>query len=247
VLDGEFNEPRLAQVYEVLCLWGESDQFFLNLANEAPASDILDLGCGTGQITLNLARAGHTVTGVDPALASLEVARQKPDADRVTWIHGRATDVPTDTFDLALMTNHVAQFLTGDDEWMGTLVDVHRALKPGGRLVFDSRDPAARGWEHWNPIDTRKEVALPDDELLLHWGEVTALEGENVTFALHYMFSTGTKEFISRSTLRFRPEQTLCTTLAAAGFDIEHIYGGWQHEPVGQGNGEFIIVARSKA
>lgn len=244
--DDEFEAPRLAQVYEVLCPWGESDQFFLNVANETLASSILDLGCGTGQITLRLAQAGHIVTGVEPALASLEVARRKSDANRVTWIHGRAADAPVDTFDLALMTNHVAQFLTGDDEWLDTLMNLRRALKASARLVFDSRDPAARGWEYWNPKDTRREVALPDGQLLVNWTEVTALEGENVTFDQHYEFSSSTEELLSRSTLRFRSEQTIRATLAAAGFDIEHIYGGWHGEPTGQGNGEFIVIARTR-
>ena len=245
--NGEFNEPRLAQVYEVDCPWGMSDQFFLDVANENPASNILDLGCGTGRITLRLAQSGHTVTGIDPALAALEVAQRKLGANRVTWIHGTVADAPTDAFDIAAMTNHVAQFLTGDDEWLDTLKHLRRSLNLGGRLVFDSRDPAARGWEHWNPTDTREEVALPSGETLLTWTEVTDLEGENITFLSHYVFSSSPEELLSRSTLRFRPEQTIRSTLAEAGFDIENIYGGWRRDPVEQGDGEFIVIARKRA
>lgn len=244
--NAESNDSRLAQVYETLCPWGTSDGFFLNLANETSGSRILDLGCGTGQITLALADAGHRVTGIDPAAASLAVARAKAGAKRVMWREGTSANAPEAAFDLALMTNHVAQFITDDGAWSALLSDLHRALVPGGRLVFDLRDPAARGWEAWNPLNSRKRVRVPGGAELTTWVEVTQVSGELVTFVHHYVFSDSEDDLLSRSTLRFRPETTLRASLKAAGFDIEAIYGGWQREPVGQGDGEFIVAARAK-
>lgn len=114
--DAEFNHPLLVQVYDAQCLWGREDQLFFDLAAETPGARILDLGCGTGRITLRLAAAGHRVVGVDPARASLEAARLKPGADQVTWMEGTAADIPSAAFDLALMTSHVAQFMSSDAE-----------------------------------------------------------------------------------------------------------------------------------
>lgn len=51
---------------------------------------------------------------------------------------------------------------------------------------------------------------------------------------------------LSRSTLRFRPEETLRASLKAVGFEIEGMYGGWRYESVGQGDGEFIVLARAE-
>jgi hypothetical protein len=45
------------------------------------------------------------------------------------------------------------------------------------------------------------------------------------------------------STLRFRTEPELRDSLETAGFAIEAIYGGWSREPVGDGDGELIVVA----
>src|SRR5690606_35551919 len=56
-------------------------------------------------------------TAVDPAAASLEVARTKPGADRVRWIHGYETDLPRLSVDLATMTGNVAQVFLTDEEW----------------------------------------------------------------------------------------------------------------------------------
>lgn len=244
--NAEFNDPRLAQIYEMQCPWGPSDQFFLDLANEDPNSRVIDLGCGTGQITMKLADAGHKVTGIDPAVASLDLARAKPRAERVTWIEGSSARAPANAFDLALMTNHVAQFITDDEAWLALLRDLHGALIPGGRLAFDSRDPVARGWEKWNPSDSRKQMELTDGGELVIWTEVTEVLGELVNFTHHYVFSSTEDELLSQMTLRFRPERTLRTSLEAAGFEVEAIYGGWQRESVGKGNGEFIVIARRK-
>jgi hypothetical protein len=78
---------------------------------------------------------------VDPAAASLEAARRKPGADAVTWILGTWAAIPDTSYDVAVMTSHVAQFLVDDGEWTRALRDLRRSLVGGGRLVFDSRDP----------------------------------------------------------------------------------------------------------
>ncbi|MDB5044061.1 MAG: Methyltransferase [Deinococcus sp.] len=244
--NAEFNDLRLAQLYETLCPWGRSDQFFLDLANETPNSRILDLGCGTGQITLALAEAGHSVTGIDPAAASLTLARAKPGAEQVVWIEGTSVAAPANAFDLALMTNHVAQFITDDGAWLEVLADIHRALAPGGRLGFDSRDAVAREWEKWTRFGTYQQRPLPDGRELETWTEMGEASGELVTFVHHYVFSGTEEVLLSRSTLCFRSEETLRASLKTVGFEIEGLYGGWHYETAGQGDGEFIVVARAR-
>ncbi|MFI6821500.1 class I SAM-dependent methyltransferase [Micromonospora sp. NPDC050187] len=274
---GEFEDPRLVSVYDAECPWGPDDDFFLALVGETPQARVLDLGCGTGRLTLALAAAGHRVTGVDPARASLDAARAKPGAGRVTWIEGTATVLPERSFDVAVMTSHVAQFFTTDEEWDGVLAHLHRALVPGGRLVFDSRDPADRRWERWNPVDSRRRPHLPDGRTVEAWTEVTSVRADLVTLTHHYVFAppaddpldlrhTGVSdwpetptcrkrsrsspadarlELESSATLRFRSEAQLRASLHARGFVVEHVHGGWRREPVGAGDGELVVTARS--
>ncbi|MBD0694772.1 class I SAM-dependent methyltransferase [Streptomyces sp. CBMA123] len=239
----EFREPRLVQVYDAECPWSREDDFFLAVVNETPGSRVLDLGCGTGRLALGLIAAGHEVTGVDPARASLEAARAKPSAERVTWIEGTSSILPAGSFDVAVMTSHVAQFFVGDIEWAGALSDLGRSLVPGGRLVFDSRDPQARRWERWNPVDSRRRIMLPDGRAVSAWTEVTAVQGGAVSFTHHYIFPDG-ERLMSTATLRFRTEELIRSSVEAAGFAIEAIYGGWNREPVGVGDGEFLVIAR---
>ena len=137
--DPLFSDRRLAATYDVF----EGDRSDLDayeqMVDELTARSVLDIGCGTGELACRLARRGLLVTGLDPAEASVEIARSKPGADEVTWLVGDATSLPRLQVDLAMMTANVAQVFVSDAEWTATLGAAHRALRPGGHLVFETR------------------------------------------------------------------------------------------------------------
>src|SRR5262245_26390800 len=123
---------------------------YLAIAEELGARSVLDVGCGTGTFALLLAERGLDVVGLDPAAASLGVARAKAGAEKVRWIHGDATALPALSVDLATMTGNVAQAIVHGADWDATLRRIHDAVRPGGHLVFETRDPAPEGWREWH-------------------------------------------------------------------------------------------------
>ncbi|WP_091103069.1 hypothetical protein [Micromonospora citrea] len=74
---------------------------------------------------------------------------------------------------------------------------------------------------------------------------MAGVAGGVVDFTHHYLFGDG-EEPLSSATLRFRTEDELRGSLRAAGFAVERVHGGWDGEPVGRGDGEFVVVARRR-
>ncbi|MDQ0380168.1 class I SAM-dependent methyltransferase [Amycolatopsis thermophila] len=217
--DAIFAHPRLAPVYDAFD--GERDDLdlYLSIAAELGAEHVVDVGCGTGNLALLLAASGRTVVGVDPAGASLAVARSKDTGGTVTWIHGDATDLPPGDADLAVMTGNVAQVFLTDTGWADTLAGIHAALRPGGYFVFETRRPERRAWEDWaasEPLVLDVPGSGPVERRL----EVTDVSLPLVSFRFTYRFLADGEEVTSDSTLRFRDRDEIGKTLASQGFRV---------------------------
>lgn len=220
VPDPIFADPRLAEIYDPLDPDRGDLDAYLGYVDRFAARTVLDVGCGTGTFACLLAARGIEVAAVDPAAASLDVARRKPGADRVRWVLGDATSLPLCQADLAVMTGNVAQVFLGDREWAATLADVRAALRPGGAFVFEVRDPRARAWEAWTRAATFERVDLPGVGPVEEWVDVTDVTGQLVSFTWTFRFERTGEELTSTSTLRFRERHEVEASLAAAGFDL---------------------------
>ena len=240
----EFSDPRLVAVYDTVNSYSPDAQpgFYRQLAADVQATTIVDFGCGTGLITRDLAGCGFRMIGVDPAPAMLRVARNGNFGKRVRWIEGGATDIGSPAADLAIMTGHVAQFFLTDPSWSEALHALHGALRPGGWLAFESRNPADRDWERWTR-DNRRTVVDPGAGTIECWSEVHDVTAGVVSCATHRLFVVTGEEVVSDFRLRFRSEAELADSLATAGFSIERTYGDWDRRPLGATTREIIVVA----
>jgi 2-polyprenyl-3-methyl-5-hydroxy-6-metoxy-1,4-benzoquinol methylase len=113
----EFNDPRLVAIYNTICPLDGYEKFYIELVKKISAKTIIDIGCGTGLLTCELAKQGYQMIGVEPSTLMLEVASKSSCGEQVKWIHGDASSLEEFNADLAIMTGHVAQFHIEDEVW----------------------------------------------------------------------------------------------------------------------------------
>lgn len=237
-----YRDLDLVGLYDLDNPDGEDHAYYRALADEIGARAIVDLGCGTGLLTRSLVRPGRTVTGVDPSRTMLNYARRQPGSGSVTWIDGDAGALaPTGTADLAICTGNAIMHI-GPAELPSTLAALAGALRSGGTLSFDSRNPAYRAWEGWTREATYGERMTPAG-YLREWLEVTEVSGGRVVFDAHNVFPDG-GDRIYTSVLFFRPAEEFERELGLAGFTDVTCAGDWQGTPSGDGSPFFVFRAR---
>lgn len=238
----EFNDLRLAEVYDSFCPLGKDSDFFLREVKKAKPKSILDVGCGSGILTIELTKIADEVVGVEPALPMLELARKRTDGEKVSWLHGYAKDVEGIQPDVIIMTSHVAQFFLDEDDWQSTLQHLSNLLKKGGKLIFDSRNPLVKPWLGWSEEKTKRSANTPHGKATI-WYELISTDNNRVQYKIHYKFDTGDK-LESNNELIYRSIEELASSLIKAGLEVESVYGDWDASLANNTSEELIFVAR---
>lgn len=206
---------------------------------------MLDVGCGTGRLLRRASVDGHRgrLVGLDPAAAMLVEARRRD--TEVEWVLGdlRTRDWCAE-FDLVVMTGHAFQVLVCEEELRTSLRAVRRALRPGGRFVFETRNPAARAWETWTPEGARTVTGVDGDAVRVSHDVEGPVAGDRVTFTETYACDSWPAPAVSRTTLRFLAPDALSAFLHEAGLIVADQYGDWTGTPVTPAAPEIITVAR---
>lgn len=226
--DGFFEQEWLDEIALHLPDEGTQGQvdFVVERLELEPGARVLDVACGHGRHSLELARRGFRVTGVDLSPRSLEFAREAAQRESldVEFVQRDARELDFDAeFDAAinLFTSVIGYFV--DDADNQAVVDrVARALVPGGSFLVDTINGFAlgRGYREtmWNELESGGGV-------MLHRGSFDLLTGRNeVTWT--FIRGDGSRSELTHSLRVYTPHE-LARMLEVAGLTVVGSWGGF--------------------
>lgn len=223
MIDKLYHDDQLVQFYDYDNGLAEDHLQYLSFATAVES--VLDLGCGTGRLASALAKLGKYVVGVEYAPAMLEVAKRRDSA--VKWIHGDARTVRIEEqFDLIILSGHVFQvFLTKEDR-LQVLQTIKSHLKPGGRYVFDSRNPLAQDWLTWTKEQTIHQFKHPLVGQVTSWNTFDG-DAKELTYSTYYLIDNTLEQYSAQSKIAFPTFNEIATLVTEVGLGIAEVYGDW--------------------
>ncbi len=229
--------------------------FYHNMAQRA-GSPILELACGAGRVLLPLARAGHTITGIDISPPMLEIAREKvaaeePDVqERITLIQGdmrRFRLKPR--FRLAYYAINSFMHLATPADQARSLKCVHKHLQEDGLLIIDIFNPdlalfdsSGRMFYERSMTDTKAGVTIT--KMVSTWVD----RARQVNYITFFYDEIGKDKQVRRTVApisqRYLYRYEMEHLLERCGFAIEHIYGSFDLDEYASNTPKMIFVAR---
>jgi ubiquinone/menaquinone biosynthesis C-methylase UbiE len=214
---------------------------------------LLELGAGTGRVTIPLARAGVTIVGVDRSAKMLDYARRRlrrmRSAHRAALVRAdiRALPHADGAFDIVIAPYGILQSLLRDRDLSATLDAVGRVLAPGGWFGFELVPdvPNWREYENRVTLHGRRGTRGPVVTLT---ESVRQDRARGLTTCHHaYTEGWGRARRTHRFTVSFRtlPVRSMTRRLERRGFSVEALLGGYDGRPFDERADAWIVLARA--
>ena len=245
---------------------GRRDVPFWRRVASAARGPVLELGCGTGRVSLPLARAGVELVGIDRSAPMLEQARSRArrwaNASRDTgrgkgaakaapftrFVRGdiRALPFADEAFPMVLAPYGILQSLIRPSDLTATLGSVARVIGPGGIFGIDLVPDVPKWSEYRNRVQLRGRAR--GVQLTLIESVIQDRARRLTTFEQKYVERRGGRTREHRFDLTFRtlsvPQMT--RQLEQAGFIVDAVLGDYQGRPWDDRADVWIIMARRR-
>lgn len=204
-------------------------------------SAILDLCCGHGRHTIELAQRGYHVVGQDLS----EVFLQRAEADavaqdvQVRWVHQDMRTIPFDReFDAVINISTAFGYFDSEAENLNVLQQVHHALKPHGSFLVDiiHRDGLMRNYLPFF-------VTHHEDGTLIIDERQFDLRTSRSNGCMTMLFPDGRRAEYHES-VRVYTLTELTRLIEAAGFEIVNYYGGLNGSPLTPSSHRMVVLSR---
>lgn len=233
--------------------------FYSALALEANGP-VLELACGSGRVTIPVAKLGLPVTGLDIVPGMLALARGKSAGLPVRWVEGDArTFELREHFRLIFLTGNSFQAFVTNAEQAAVVRRAHAHLDDEGLFAFETRNPLLpnrKTREGFFPtLETlRGETSRPSYVNADGW-EVRVATTQVYDHVAQVLHVTGVKRWrdgerehtrVTRTALRYTFPQELAALVRHNGFHILRQFGDWNEEPLAATSPSIITVCRKR-
>ena len=254
----EFPYDDWADVYDAVYADLTHDLAFYAGLARASGGPALELGCGTGRVSLTMAAEGVAVTGIDISPRMVAVAQAKAAsrglAGRCVFQTGDMTRLElAERFALAAMPFRSFQSMLTVEEQRSALLSARRLLTPGGTLAFDTFNPDVRSLADDNLASQPhhlRDVERAGGGTIIVWGQngwSQATQVNDVRLIIEEVSDEGVverrliRDFEQRYTFRYEMEHLL----ELCGFDLQGVYSDFDGGPVTDDAEDLVWVARA--
>jgi SAM-dependent methyltransferase len=237
---------------------GRRDVPFWRRVASTAGGPVLELGCGTGRVSLPLARAGVELVGIDRSAPMLERAnkalRRRRNPRRTSriplhFVRGdiRALPFEAGAFSMVLAPYGILQSLIRPRDLTSTLASVACVLAPGGTFGIDLVPDVPKWREYRNRVQMRGRAGGADITLIESVSQDRAKR--LTTFEQRYIRRRGgrTTEHAFDLTFRTLSVPQMTAQLNRAGFTVEAVLGDYQGHAWDDRADVWIILARRRA
>jgi len=259
-MKNQFDEKYIRLIYSRESVERAQDQatFIIKNLKLKKGMEILDLGCGNGRHSIELAKKGHEVTAVDSSNPLLEYAKRKAVKEGID-IYSRIRFLKRDMYQISFTEKFDAAismfafgFLEEKEEHETMLKKIHESLKHGGKFILTTPNGQARLIKIARSASrdaktghliykTRNKIGEKINEKSVHDFDLATMR-ETITSTWR---EENKKHAVRTSTYIFLIPEILYM-LQNTGFSIEHVWGDFDGTPANTTSSVVIISAIKK-
>ncbi|MFD1451787.1 class I SAM-dependent methyltransferase [Oceanobacillus sojae] len=251
IFENNFEKYENPEKYDEMYRKYQDDLLYLMDYASGMHEPIIDLACGTGRLTIPMAKSGLNMTGVDLHAGMLSRAKQKADDEQINIIFEQQDCTELDLAyksPLVFMTGNSFQHFLTNESQDALLHSVKKHLLTGGQFIFDTRNPnieelSVPGEFEESYINNENQTIIEKSrEEYNHETQILNCTTHTEIFENEQLIHTASDSI----SLRYVYPMELYRLLDSHGFELINLYGSWKKDTFVKDSTSMIVHCQLK-